>query len=1527
MNNPGTEEKGTVTFTGNGTAAGEHSITITAAETDNYEETTITETLTINKRPVTVTAGSYSVVYDPNRKGTTDSEQYTISTATPLATGDALSQITCASTGTVGSYTVGSTHANKITNVVIRNASNQDVTSSYELTEVDGEITVTKETEPTVSASNLIVAYDGKTHLVTGSTTNTDTGAVIKYSYRKSGTSDSFVETTNGPYLAGTYEIKMYVAATANYEACSGIATLTISKRALEITAKSKTENYSGFEITVSGAAIAGSGTLADGDTLSGLDSVTLTNGTRTDAGEYTTSVPASSIQIKRDEEDVTDCYEITYKTGTLKVNKVSDKFTNVKNKELNKTYDGTPVDAEAVQNSAQGPWFTTEESGTYTYAYYNEKKDTLENPPTDAGTYYVRVTKSETTNYLETTSELYAFVIKKAAYEGAEVTEQEETYDGTQKVFKNYHPSNAEVEIKYKKCDETTQKTTEPYRAGQYTVSVKFSDQNHVKNCVTQLNIEKKPLKLNALSEEKTYDGDPLTAGYEFAGNTGLADGDEIQVTMNGSQTKVGSSENTITSIMIMRGTVDVTDCYDYEIESFGKGTLTVKPVAADITAEEQQTFMYNGQPQKIQASTNLDCTLEYRLKTEGATESYTSNFTGPYKAGTYTIQIRVPATAHYAEAAKEVQLTIQPKALTVTAGSDSVVYDDQSHSTGYTSEGLVTGDAISACTVTGTLTDIGTVETSASGVTILRSGEDVTSCYQITYKSGTLEVTPKSDTITVDGSKINKNYDGSPVNPDTVTESWITRSGSGTLSYKFFRKTGENSYEELSTAPTAAGTYYVKVQEAAAGNYSASESDYAEFCISKKVAAITVSEKTVTYDGAVHMIEQPTINDGRSSSDYAITYKKGDEPFTGAFRAGTYEITVTVADKTGNYEDWSDSVTLKIDTVAITVKAKSATRSYSPTMGTFMIPKGYELAGGTLVKGDSISVENTGSLSQAGTVENVLNQVTITSSQRGDVTDCYDITKENGTLTVSRISDTIIADGSKLSRLYNGQVIDPTEFSENEWITRSGNGTLTYAYFKDEGGNNYTALSSAPKDAGSYAVQIIEAESTNYLAAVSDYIPFTISQSEQTGIDVSGKTVTYDGNDHMIDAAVCAEGSTVSCTVNGETFDGARNAGTYNITVIVTHPNYKTWSKTVELVIEKAKPKFTLKDEKIIRSYNAKPQALQKEEFDTDSDGENITYTYIAGGETKTEATECGTYRLTVTIAETENYQAASTEVIMDIISHSRKKVVTEEKPEETPEPIYINDELSYQPTGEPQTMEELNSEISMALRGVETPKNTGVSRYLNTEEHIVYINGYADGTVQAEQNVTRAEVFMMFYRLLLKPERNHTMQFSDVDPDAWFATPTLTLAEMGVLNGYGDGSIHPNDYITREEFIVIAMRFAVKAEGNSVFADVSEDEWGKDAISVAADYGWIKGYGDNTFRPKVNITRASAATVINRMLYREADVAALNQNHSLAERFSDLLDSSVWYYGDIMEAAGEHDFEIVDYNECWKSTASVQ
>ncbi|MBP3360070.1 MAG: chitobiase/beta-hexosaminidase C-terminal domain-containing protein [Clostridia bacterium] len=213
-----------------------------------------------------------------------------------------------------------------------------------------------------------------------------------------------------------------------------------------------------------------------------------------------------------------------------------------------------------------------------------------------------------------------------------------------------------------------------------------------------------------------------------------------------------------------------------------------------------------------------------------------------------------------------------------------------------------------------------------------------------------------------------------------------------------------------------------------------------------------------------------------------------------------------------------------------------------------------------------------------------------------------------------------------------------------------------------------------------------------------------------------------------------------------------------------------------------------------------------------------------------------------------------------------------------------------------------------------------------------HIGYINGYPDGSVQPEGDITREEMTAILYRITNHDYESPFAETGDVFPDVEFGRWSLHdieyMADKKVVLGYPDGEFKPSRHLTRAEFAALIYRFTeeklTKIEAENAFNDLSDEHWAYNEILVLCKNGLMEGYEDGTFRCEDNITRAEVMTVINKILGRkplESYVKSLNFNP-----YND-LEIDKWYYVIVLEATITHDYYLDDKNgyeykwESWK------
>ena len=211
------------------------------------------------------------------------------------------------------------------------------------------------------------------------------------------------------------------------------------------------------------------------------------------------------------------------------------------------------------------------------------------------------------------------------------------------------------------------------------------------------------------------------------------------------------------------------------------------------------------------------------------------------------------------------------------------------------------------------------------------------------------------------------------------------------------------------------------------------------------------------------------------------------------------------------------------------------------------------------------------------------------------------------------------------------------------------------------------------------------------------------------------------------------------------------------------------------------------------------------------------------------------------------------------------------------------------------------------------VEIPDDDALG--LNTTDHFAYIVGYGNGEVRPQNNITRAEVATIFFRLLTDDVRDEnltkTNRYSDVTRADWYNTAVSTLSSMGIITGYPDGTFRPNAAITRAEFAAIAARFDSNGDKTTAkFSDIAT-HWAKDEISIAYNNGWITGYPNGTFGPQRDITRAETMTLVNRVLNRQPETEDdLLPNMTV---WTDNANPNAWYYLAVQEATNSHYYKF--------------
>ena len=269
-------------------------------------------------------------------------------------------------------------------------------------------------------------------------------------------------------------------------------------------------------------------------------------------------------------------------------------------------------------------------------------------------------------------------------------------------------------------------------------------------------LSITARATTVTAGSNSKTYDGNALT--YNSASASNLVDGHKMTCTVTGSQTIAGSSNNVPSDAVIKDGNGNnVTSNYSI---SYKNGTLTVNKCAIAYTAKNE-SWTYDG---GTHSASNTATLTSGSLPTgHTATFSCSGSVGAGVGSATKTLSSVTIKNAGDTDVSSSFTITrnngtlnITARPIKITASSASRAYNGSpltsnsatAEATG-TNRGLVSGHTMTSCTVTGTITSVGSVDNVPSAAIITSGSTNVTSNYDITYVNGKLTITQRSVTI----------------------------------------------------------------------------------------------------------------------------------------------------------------------------------------------------------------------------------------------------------------------------------------------------------------------------------------------------------------------------------------------------------------------------------------------------------------------------------------------------------------------------------------------------------------------------------------------------------------------------------------------------------------------------------------------------------------------------------------------------------------------------------------------------------
>lgn len=154
----------------------------------------------------------------------------------------------------------------------------------------------------------------------------------------------------------------------------------------------------------------------------------------------------------------------------------------------------------------------------------------------------------------------------------------------------------------------------------------------------------------------------------------------------------------------------------------------------------------------------------------------------------------------------------------------------------------------------------------------------------------------------------------------------------------------------------------------------------------------------------------------------------------------------------------------------------------------------------------------------------------------------------------------------------------------------------------------------------------------------------------------------------------------------------------------------------------------------------------------------------------------------------------------------------------------------------------------------------------------------SGYPDGTFRPENDISRAE-FMSLVNSAFEYTQEEEIDYKDISTGKWYISIIKKAKAAGYISGYNDGTMKPDNPITREEvatIIVKLMDLRLDAKGIDGFKDKDKIKWSKEYVGAVVNAKYMVGFTDGTFNPQKNITRGEAIYALNNIVIGKKNVA---------------------------------------------------
>lgn len=344
-------------------------------------------------------------------------------------------------------------------------------------------------------------------------------------------------------------------------------------------------------------------------------------------------------------------------------------------------------------------------------------------------------------------------------------------------------------------------------------------------------------------------------------------------------------------------------------------------------------------------------------------------------------------------------------------------------------TSGSLVEGDTVKSVEYTGGPVNVGTgTSTPSAAVIVDANGKDVTANYNITYSGAEVTVSKYSGEVVITAKDATKPYDGSA----------LTASNDVTVSGLLGSDTVDATVSGEATVPGKDGTakigdYVIKnaAGENVNDNYANIKLVDGKLSVTKRDITVTTGSASKTYDktALTTKADDYSITSGSLVSGQKLTLAlSGTQTEPGSSKNTVKEGSLKISDEQGRDYTAYYNVTIKEGTLEVTgvkvieisIKATSAKKVYD---GTELTANSYDVISGELESGDTLVVEYSGSITNAGTTANKIVKVTAKDANGKDVTAKYKISTQDGTLEITKAPLTVTAKSAE--KVYDGKAL----------------------------------------------------------------------------------------------------------------------------------------------------------------------------------------------------------------------------------------------------------------------------------------------------------------------------------------------------------------------------------------------------------------------------------------------------------------------------------------------------------------------